>query len=74
MNKLKNWSKVVEKGLDEYMLEKATTRPAMQAEIECDCLVAWNASTYGRDRRDTVHPMFMLAFVLGYRAAEGAGQ
>ncbi len=47
-------------------------RPAMQAEIECDCLTAWNASTYGHSAHDTVHPMFLAAFVGGYKAAERA--
>ncbi len=46
--------------------------PSMQAEVECDCLVAWNASTYGHSAQDTVHPMFLSAFVRGYRAAERA--
>jgi hypothetical protein len=44
----------------------------MDAEIECDCLVAWNASTYGHSAHDTVHPMFLSAFICGYRAAEQA--
>ncbi len=44
----------------------------MQAEIECDCLVAWSASTYGHSQQDTVHPMFLSAFIRGYRAAEKA--
>lgn len=46
--------------------------PSMQAEVECDCLVAWNASTYGHSAQDTVHPMFLSAFLRGYRAAERA--
>ena len=46
--------------------------PSMQAEVECDCLVAWNASTYGHSAQDTVHPMFLSAFISGYRAAERA--
>ena len=46
--------------------------PSMQAEVECDCLVAWNASTYGHSAQDTVHPMFLSAFLSGYRAAERA--
>ena len=50
---------------------KPLTR-SMQAEIECDCLVAWNASTYGHSKQDTVHPMFLSAFILGYWTAERA--
>ena len=46
--------------------------PSMQAEAECDCLVAWHASTYGHSAQDTVHPMFLSAFISGYRAAERA--
>ena len=46
--------------------------PSMQAEAECDCLVAWHASTYGHSAQDTVHPMFLSAFISGYRAAESA--
>ena len=46
--------------------------PSMQAEVECDCLVAWNASTYGHSAQDTVHPMFLSAYISGYRAAERA--
>ena len=46
--------------------------PSMQAEVECDCLVAWNASTYGHSAQDTVHPRFLSAFLRGYRAAERA--
>ena len=46
--------------------------PSMQAEVECDCLVAWNASTYGHSAQDTVHPMLRSAFISGYRAAERA--
>ena len=46
--------------------------PSMQAEAECDCLVAWHASTYGHSAQDTVHPMFLSAFLRGYRAAERA--
>jgi hypothetical protein len=34
------------------------------------CLSAWNASTYGHSAADTVHPMFLSAFIRGYRAAE----
>ena len=45
---------------------------AMEAEIEGDCLVAWNASIYGHSAHDTVHPMFLSAFIRGYRAAERA--
>lgn len=45
---------------------------AMEAEIEGDCLVAWNASIYGHSAHDTVHPMFLSAFIRGYRAAECA--
>ena len=38
------------------------------AEIECECLSAWNQQ-YAEHAEDTVHPMFLTAFKLGYRAA-----
>jgi len=52
--------------------QRKPLKTAMEAEIECDCLVAWNASTYGHSAHDTVHPMFLSAFIRGYRAAERA--
>ena len=52
--------------------QRKPLKTAMEAEIECDCLVAWNASTYGHSAQDTVHPMFLSAFLRGYRAAERA--
>ena len=52
--------------------QRKPLKTAMEAEIECDCLVAWNASTYGHSAHDTVHPMFLSAFLSGYRAAERA--
>ena len=45
---------------------------AMDAEIEMECLSAWNASTYGHSAEDTVHPMFLSAFKQGYRASKQA--
>ena len=44
----------------------------LQPEIECDALVAWNGSKYAVNDQDAVHPMFLAAFKLGYRAALAA--
>lgn len=42
------------------------------AEIELDCLSAWNGSSYGLSAVDTVHPMFLSAFLKGWKACERA--
>lgn len=49
---------------------QALAPAAMSAEIEMACLSAWNSTQSGPV--DTVHPMFLAAFRLGYKASERA--
>ena len=44
----------------------------LTAEIEYNCLAAWNRSEFGANQHDTVHPMYLTAFKSGYKAALAA--
>ena len=44
----------------------------LTAEIEYNCLAAWNRSEFGANQHDTVHPMYLTAFKSGHKAALAA--
>jgi len=60
------------------MTENTTTNTTasgaadLTAEIEYNCLAAWNRSEFGANQHDTVHPMYLTAFKSGYKAALAA--